>query len=421
MSSISEIALQESAALFRFVDSVIRRCSEVHQHPVYTKTSETFLTYVRTLGNETKQFLEAFPRSIEKDQDTVRSKRKKLNSIRSGWETIHEYLQSTLEADTLHIPTSLILAFQDAINKIPHLKRLKFTVFHSDQVNYIQLPPGAVKEAADNLADVIKGTRFPLNLGLIGMPYSQSGGFFLNCLLAHEMAHVAYQEVFSPEIETEIERVLENLEKEVGALDDYEMSQALDTLEYWIEEIFCDLFAICIIGPAYSFALIEIYGATLLVDTPDSVQDPFHSFMQYHPAEITRFHIHLLFYKKLGWWKWMEQMSTAYVDVLRVSERKSSNVRIESTIIPQRVGDDRFLKCFWEISAWLMDYTITHAPSPKRLIADCERQSDVICQYFRRAIVPSTIVIKGKKFYPSPVVLINTAFRFYLEKSADAY
>jgi hypothetical protein len=257
VTNLSETVRQESAALYRFIDSVIRRCAEIHEYPVYTPSSEEFLKYVKTLGAETKEFLKEFPSSAEKDKDTARSKRRKLNSVRSGWENLHEYLQAALAADTLHVPTSLIFAIQDRINKLEDLKDLRFTVFHSDQVNYLQLPPGTVKEAADELADIVKGTRFPLSLGLIGMPYSQSDGFLLNCLLAHEMGHVAYQEVYSPDVATEIERVLEALEKEVGVLDDQDITLSLDTLKYWTEEIFCDLFAICLIGPAYSFALIE--------------------------------------------------------------------------------------------------------------------------------------------------------------------
>jgi len=356
VSTFSETVRQESAALYRFVDSVIHRCTEIHEYPVYTPSSEEFRKYIRKLGSETKRFLKGFPASAEKDKDTARSKRRKLSTIRSGWENLHEYLQAALEADTLRVPTPLLFAIQDQINQLEDLKDLRFTVFHSDQVNYLQLPPGTVKEAADELADVTKGTRFPLRLGLIGMPYSQSDGFLLNCLLAHEMGHVAYQEVYSADVTTRVERTLEALEDEVGVLDDQEVTFSLDTLKYWTEEIFCDLFAICLIGPAYSFALIELTGATLLADSPDNNVDMFYSFMEYHPAEIARFHVHLMLHKKLGWWPEMAKISSPYVDVLTVSATKSANVRIEATTIPESVGDERFLKCFWQIATWLVKF-----------------------------------------------------------------
>jgi hypothetical protein len=206
---------QESAALFRFVDAIVRRCAEIHEYPVYAQTSEIFLHHMVVLGTETKKFLEAFPESAEKDKRTANSKRRKLQSLRVSWEALHEYLKPALDADTLHIPMPLILALQDEVNQLEELKDLKFTVFHSDRVNYLQLPPGTIKETADLIASLIGGTSFPLNLGLVGMPYSQSNGFFLNCLLVHEMAHVVYQDVYSVDVSTQKDKVLEALEKEI--------------------------------------------------------------------------------------------------------------------------------------------------------------------------------------------------------------
>jgi hypothetical protein len=81
VTNFPETVRQESAALYRFVDSVIRRCAEVHEYPVFTPSSEEFLKHVKKLGTETKEFLKAFPSSAEKDKDTARSKRRKLNSV----------------------------------------------------------------------------------------------------------------------------------------------------------------------------------------------------------------------------------------------------------------------------------------------------------------------------------------------------
>ena len=409
---------QESAALFRFVDSIVRRCAEIHEYPVYAETSKTFLNHISILGTETKNFLEKFPESVEKDKRTANSKRRKLHSLRISWEALHEYLKPALDADTLHIPSPLILALQDEINQVKEAGMLKFTVFHSDRVNYLQLPPGTIKETADLIAQLINGTPFPTDLGLVGMPYSQSNGFFLNCLLVHEMAHVVYQNVYGVDVSTQKDKTLEALEKEVGVLQGRDATIARDTLEHWIEELFCDLLSICLIGPAYSFALIELTGAKLLVDSPPTTLDPFHSFMEYHPAEIARFHAHLMLLKKLGWWGEIEKMSTSYVDVLKISEAKSSDLRIE-TEIPEDVGDERFLKCFWEMCAWLIDFVTAERPISSTLLADYRKQSAVIARYLQEAIVPSSIVIDGKREHPTPVILINAAFGFYLESIPD--
>jgi hypothetical protein len=140
--------------------------------------------------------------------------------------------------------------------------------------------------------------------------------------------------------------------------------------------------------------------------------------MEYHPAEIARFHAHLMLLKKLGWWGEIDKMSTCYVDVLKISEAKSSELRIE-TEVPEDVGDERFLKCFWEMCSWLIDFVTAERPISSTLLADYRKQSGVIARYLQEAIVPSSIVIDGKREHPTPVILINAAFRFYLESIPD--
>ncbi len=116
MNKLSEAALHESAALYRFVDSIVRRCTDIHEYPVYTKNSRKFLSHIKLLGDQTKKFLEGFPSSVEKRKGTATSKRRKLQTLRASWEVLHEYLEPALNADTLRLPTPLISALQGEIN-----------------------------------------------------------------------------------------------------------------------------------------------------------------------------------------------------------------------------------------------------------------------------------------------------------------
>lgn len=124
MSTVSETVLHESAALYRFVDSIVRLCADIHEYPVYTKTSKDFLDHIRLLGDESKGFLQEFPKSTGKNKRTANSKRRKLHTLRASWEVLHEYIKPALDADTLHIPTPLILAIQDEINNLHLLSKL---------------------------------------------------------------------------------------------------------------------------------------------------------------------------------------------------------------------------------------------------------------------------------------------------------
>lgn len=262
---------------------------------------------------------------------------------------------------------------------------------------------------------MIGGTPFPRNLGLIGMPYSQSSAFFLNCLLTHEMAHVAYQEVFGVDASTQIDTALQTLVDQTSGMSDREIISSRGLLEHWIEEVFCDLSAICLIGPAYSFSLIELTGATLLAGSAVRFQDPFHAFTEYHPAEVARFRSHLRLLKRLGWWSEWRDIRSCHVQVLEESEKRSANLRIEADVQTSTIGDDKFIEAFFQLCDWLTNYVASRVQTSPDLIPAFRRHSATISEYLRRAVVPSTIVVRRKVEHPTAIVLINSLFRFYLE------
>jgi hypothetical protein len=409
-----EAVRQEAAAVYRFVDSLVKLCNSIGEYPVYTKPSHKFFAYVKLLGLQTQQFLFKFPDQVNKNAKTAYSKRRKLFGLRTGWETIHGYLKPALDADTLHLPTPLMFAFQDLVSEVDALEPIEFTVFHSAEVNYLQIPAETFREVANGIADLIKGQHFPNDLGLIGMPYSQASGFFLNCLLPHEMGHFIYQEIFFDDIESEIDKALERMEDEIKVLDDLDIAFCRDMLARWVEEIFCDLFAICLIGPAYSFALIELTGAMLLVEQPVTMLDDFYFFIEDHPAEISRFNEHVKMLTHLGWWQEVANFNCPSVQVLSMAVNRREEVHIKEEL-PAAVTEERMLACYREVLEWLISYVSTKVPHRPTDITDFVVQSPVISEYFREAVVPSTIIVNGAQTNPRTVVLINSAFRFYSE------
>jgi hypothetical protein len=415
LEPLAETARKEAADLHRFIEPLIRMCADIRdrEYPVYPKPTLMFLRHIERLGRETQKFLSNFPVDVLKHSRTAYSKRQKLLSLRAGWEILHEYLRPALAADTLHLPTPLILTLQDKINAADNLRDVKFTLFHTDRANYLQVPSGLAREFANDIADLVGGTSFPRQLGLVGIPYSQGDGFFLNCLLPHEMAHFVYQEDAGINIEDEIDNALERMEKDLGPLNDEDLSLCRDTLRRWVEETFCDLFAICVIGPAYSFALIELTGASLLVGRLSNMIDDFYFFVQDHPAEIARFHSHYKLLNELGWWRSIENWSSSSVEVLKLCEQRSTDLHVTSTV-PEAVGEVRLLQCYWEVCDWLRPFICSIVPSRSEDLKEFESQADTISEYLRRAVVPSTIIVGESMVHPGPVVLINAAFRFFL-------
>lgn len=411
-----ELIRQEVASLHRFIEPIVKMCSDLRDdYPVYTPPSREFFAHIRTLGTETLRFLETCPKSILKDARTASSKRQKLFSIKAAWEDLHEYVKPALDADSLHLPTPLITALHDRLHESQKWRDYRFTLFHTIEANYFEIPASGARDTANRIADLIGGTAFPPSLGLLGIPYSQGDGFFLNCSLAHEIGHFVYQEDASSIISGEIDNALQRLTDEIGELEEEEASFCAELLTTWTEEIFCDLFAISQIGPAYSFAISQLIGSSFLIGQPDGQPADFYSFTATHPAEVSRLEAQQKLLKKLGWWELINKWKSAPVEVLRKCSSGSSLYAIETDFFPQNVPQDRFLKCHREMCNYLVKYLTAASPRMTKHVRVFEKQAEVISEYLRRAVVPSTIVIDGESKYPETVILLNAGFRFVLE------
>jgi hypothetical protein len=105
-----------------------------------------------------------------------------------------------------------------------------------------------VGDVANHIAAEVGGTQYPAGLGHIQIPYSQADGLFLNTILAHEMGHFIYQEYASHDVEVAIDTALGAMEKETGELNEGTAALCEELVSNWVQEVFCDLFAICLIG-----------------------------------------------------------------------------------------------------------------------------------------------------------------------------
>jgi hypothetical protein len=115
-----EVVRQEVTDLHRFIEPLVRVCSELRvDYPVFSDSSKEFFRYIETLGGESLRYLERFPEEILKAQDSrlTATKRQKLLNLKSAWERLHSYLRPALSADTLHLPTALISTSHDRLHE----------------------------------------------------------------------------------------------------------------------------------------------------------------------------------------------------------------------------------------------------------------------------------------------------------------
>ena len=323
MAANTAAVTHDAAALYRFVDSVCQLAEE-SSSSVYLKSSEAFFEYIRELGKKTKEYLDDFPKNLPANDKLKNIHRQKLTTLRGAWAELHHFIKPATDADTLNTPFSLLEALYQKFQKIKTFERVEFTVFHLNELNYLQVRASWFRQLAQKLKSQIPSApSFPEHLGLIGIPYSQSSAVFLNALIPHEMGHFVHQQTgqatgLMPTINACLDAELAG----AAAISLNDRRWCLDKLSSWAEEIFCDLFAVWMVGPAYVFAYIEIFDLAnipSLASLPSAPKEHL-GFHPRHPADSCRLSQHVKFLKKLGWWAHVASFKTHYIETLHYVE-----------------------------------------------------------------------------------------------------
>jgi hypothetical protein len=392
-------------------------CADLRDdYPVFTEPSRRFFAYVSTLGIETQRHLEIFPDYHAKSthEAAASSKRQDLVSLKNAWEHLHKYLKPAIDADSLHLPGPLISALQDSVQSVEAWKKYEFVLFHTNKANYFQVPSGMARDVANQIAQLVGGTNFPPDLGLVGIPYSQASGLLLNCVLPHECAHFIFEEFANHDVEFQVEHALDSMAAEIGGLADEQMALCVTTLNAWVQETFCDLLAICLIGPAFSFAFGQLEAASVLVGRAEGEPADLYLFTDNYPSDVARFYFHRKLLDRLGWWEQIKGWNSACIKVLEKNTQWSEMCSVEGDV-GASVSDKKLLKCYRDVCEWILDYLVREIPNAGKSVPDFMAQLPTICAYLKRAIVPSTIVCNGTLVHPSAVVLINAGYKFFLE------
>lgn len=408
-----DAVLQEAAQLHSFVESIIQLCSDPREdYPVFTNASMKFFGYILQLGKQTQDYLERFPAFYLKSSDerSARSKLQKLFSLKTSWEALHAFVKPALDADSLHVPSSLVTAFEDIVNDVEAWKEFKFILFQTSEANYLQIPSGMAREVANDIAEGVDFERFDPTMGLVGIPYSQANSVFLNCVLPHELAHFIYQEYSDDEVENKLD---ESTNKTLSDLNYDSLAWSVGELKSWLEETFCDLMAICMIGPAFSLSLIRLTTATSIVERPDGEPADAYAFKDGYPAVTARLYFHQKLLDHLGWWPLLKNWQCSSIRALEKCSSWSSLITVEGDI-EDGIDPLRLLESYREVCDWMIDYCARHFGHVKETVGEFSVQEPEIAKYLERAIVPSTIVINEKEEYPNPVVLLNAGIKFLL-------
>lgn len=301
---------------------------------------------------------------------------------------------------------------------------MEFTIFHLNEVNYLQVRASSFRQLAQKLAfQIPNAPSFPAHLGLIGIPYSQSSAVFLNSLIPHEMGHFVYQHLdkanaLFPKVDAALSAAL-------GATipTSHDRRWCLDKLSRWVEEVFCDLFAVWMVGPAYPFAYVELLDLANIpsVAALPSAPKEHLGFHPSHPADACRLTQHVKFLRKLGWWSHITRFKTNYIHVLRHAE---GIAQTEYTFPSDRpLLSDPTKTAFFRLLPFIMDEVRSVVRGLDVGVAGYARHQSAVEDYLHSGVVPSTVSVskvksRGRKTdfeNPDPITVLNVAYKIHLE------
>jgi hypothetical protein len=407
----------EISSLSTFVDSVAAPCVRVSRSEAFIDSSERFFQYISLLAIHTQGYLG----NLSLDSmtgDDFDSNRQQLKTIRDAWRDLHPFIKPATNADTLSMPLALLQSLVRRVREIEGFGGVDFVIFHTDEFNYLQVNPTRFRLVVNKVALTLGAREFESDLGLIGMPSSQSSGLFMNCLLAHEIGHFAYdRKSLLGFIKAEAEAAVKLEDK--GRAKSTERNAMVEVVAQWAEELFCDLFAVMLIGPCYTFSYIEFFDIVNLLSREDGLCEPKLverlPFYPEHPSHIFRVQQQSQLLKSTGWWhqiksgesrhiRLMEHLLTIDLERYPSSDpRREIPIRAFIRILPEinkAVGD-----VAGKLDSCVHDYGLVHHH---------------VREYLRNGVVPSTLNIKTgasvAKVHPTDLAAINSAFMFYLEE-----
>jgi hypothetical protein len=186
--------------------------------------------------------------------------------------------------------------------------------------------------------------------------------------------------------------------------------------------LFCDLFAISLVGPCYALAYVELFGLTTILNpdpaitsgyslTPESI-----FFSRSHPADLFRLRQHVtLLQGSVGWWKKVDTVKSHYVDVLRAAAAVVDTQFVFFT-------DEQFpnyasatLQGFFALVPAVQKVTAEVTKGLDSGLSEYEKFGDLIEAHLERAVVPSTVFDGKDHWYPDTVALLNASMKFSLE------
>lgn len=419
MSSLQDQVRQDAVSLQRFVSSVSDKCEHLNGAVTYPESSERFFKYVSQLAAATKSYVQRSISTPNKPPSQYLGLRDEIATLRSSWGFMHQFVKPVLEADTLRLPMCLLDGLRKRFWEIPRFSRTDFIFYHSARLNYFNIKLAEFKKTADPIANLVGGPSFPSHLGLIGIPYSQSSSLFINCLIPHEMGHYVFGDLqLAQKFRSDIDARL--IQQYGTKLDTKKRGTLADTMTFWAEELFCDVFAVRLVGFCFSLAFVELFDIATVLDESgvyERSRAGIQLLFDQYPPDLFRLRLQVSVLKADGWWDKLnaQASNSQYVAALRAADRLK-----DSEFIYPKGFDPADPAKLGATFAGIVPRLIKELNNATGKIpsgaTQWENQTDLIEKYLENGVVPSTLIPDGvdEPMVPNQIAILNSSYRFYI-------
>jgi hypothetical protein len=406
--------LHDAAAVHSFVDFIGDYCRERVRSRTYVDSTDIFFKYIEELTVAIKGDLEKQVMRARKFPKRIPVLRSNILTIKYYLRLLHSLIKPAADAHTLTIPAPLITLATEQLGRVERMRNSQVVILLTPELMYFQRSHTQVKDQAHAVESIISSVRFPSGLGFVELPYSQGRSFFTNLAIYHEIGHFVYEELSDLEppdgakaqLDTALESSFGNIPG-IATKDHQTRAYVHGILESWTQEIFCDLFATRLLGPAFSFALVEILAMLgYLLKSGDMCQ----RFDPSHPAPAFRFSEQV---RLLQAESWMDAISGVDAEQKRIIEQLAATPKSDYTFFydEQNPGPKSLVDAFVNgvvpaIRELAHGVTKRGASSAKKFINTKAHVQDCL----RVGVVPLTNSVPR----PDPISIINAAYCFYL-------
>jgi hypothetical protein len=415
----------DQTALYAFIGSIVEGVAARRSCAAYSPAAIHFLDFIADLAASSQKYLSEW--SVA-DSEEFEDRREDLGTIRAAWKELHLLIKPALDADTLQVPSAVIDGIVRRFHDLPECAGTDFALFHTSEFNYVQVRTADLKRISAKVKKLIlDAPEFPPDLGLIGIPYSQGRTAFANCLVAHEMGHYKYR---GTKLESSLKARIDAAFKSLPGNSDQKPDDAskdalIKRLTLWAEEIFCDLFGVMLIGPCYTYAYIEAYDLSAVLDYSGLISDerflPRLQFYDTYPSHMFRIQQQSLLLRGLSWWDCIEKNCSRSSTLLNAIQ----GIPIE-THIKENPTQGKYIPLLDAILPDIKEAIGEAFDGVDDEFVSFSRLNPTVQNYLANGVVPSTLNVPIGKgtgevmtVTASPLVLLNSGMEFYLTHLDD--